>query len=693
MDTRSVVRSHRRSTRLSGQPLREERAKQPVKSATCKRRDSDRDTPSRASSNASREGSSSQAGANPSTSSIQDAQLDPADTNATNVADEGETKSLAPPLFPNLRSSHGKSTQSHRADTDSTSVTAAAPVGVPVDTSSGNTVSTKWVKTARGSIRLASDSPAESTKHDADEKSGEIEEAQDGSSGTTRRRRSSRLASMTPDVGDEAVEVEPALSQSPVQKATGIATTARASDVADSDADKELEPDLQASSTGAISEHDPSTRSTRHVQLSDTPQSISLIPELVADIEKIIQSSPLAGQNSADDDTKSLMASTSDESSKKREHANVTTRSRTLRSSLRSVENASKLGKRLRSEPTDSESQQFDGAFDDSLQDQRKKKAQAPVGTVITSKPSEPRGTKRTAKELSPDVCKADTPGPPRQRRRPGSDGPEPEFDLGSANPIEMATSRAAFSVGDPGTDDSVDIGQFVRRNDEPANPVMLAQMISAGSKREDSPIDSTAADDGSEDDEPAKLARLAEMVNAEPDREDSPIDSNAADDGSEGVSRRQTPAPEGDGYKCADCGRSPAQYLVCAKCHEAVYCGKYCQLWDWPQHRARCRASEDADEAEAEAQEAYLRGMWEAALEMLREEKAAGGTVESLLLGEAVRHSPAHPAFMGPRLDPRGFLGFDAGDAQLAPRDPQSVGRSRAMSMLLAQAALGGDE
>lgn len=692
MDTRSVVRSHRRSTRLSGQPPREERAKQPVKSATCKRRDYDRDTPFRASSNASREGNHSHAGANPNTSSIQDAQLNPLDANATDIADEGETKSLAHPLFPNLHSSQGKSTQSHRADIDSTPVTTTVPVGGPVDTSSGNTVSTKWVKTARGSIRLASDSPAENTKHDADKKSGKIEEGQGGSYGTSRRRRSSRLASMTPDVGDEAGEVEPTTSQSPVRKATGTATTAHASDVADSDADKESEPDLQASSTGAISECDPSTRSTHHDQLSDIPQSISLIPELVADIEKIIQSSPLAGQNSADDDTKQLMASTSAEPSKKREHANITTRSRTLRSSLRSVENASKLEKRLGSEPTDSESAQFDGAFDDSLHGHRKKKAQAPGGTATTPTPSEPRGTKRNVKELSPGVGNPDTPGPPRRRQRPGSDGPKHELDLGSANPIDGATSPGAFSVDDPDMNDSIDIGEFARRNDEPANPVTLAQMISANREKEDSPIDSNAADDGSGDDEPAKLGRLAEMVNVEQEREDSPIDSDAADDGSEGASRRHPPAPEGDEYKCADCGRSPAQYLVCAKCHEAVYCGKYCQLWDWPQHRARCRVSEDADDAEVEAQEAYLRGMWEAALKMLRDKKATGGTVESLLLREAVQHSPARPAFMGQR-NPRAFVGFDADASQPASRDPQSLDRTRAMSVRLAQAALGGDE
>lgn len=739
MDTRSVVRSHRRSTRLSGQPPREERAKQPVKSAACKRRDSDRDAPSRASSNASREGSHSKAGDNPNTSSIQDAQPDPPNTNATDVADEGETKSHMLPLFPNLSSSKGKSTQSHRADADSISVATTARVGGPVDTASGNTVSTKWVKTARGSIRLASDSPAESTKHDADKKSGAIEEGQRGSSATARRR-SSRLASMTPDVGGEEVEVEPTLSRSPAQKAKGVATASCASDFADSAADKESESDLRDQSTGAISEHDPSTRSTHHGELPiqerqisrllqdhDIAQNLSPIPELVADIEKIIQSSPLAAQSSADDNIQGQMASTSADPSKQREHANVTTRSRTLRSSLRSVENASKLGKRLDSESTDSESQQFDGAFDDSLRDQRKKKAQAPGGPAITSTPSEPRGTKRNAKGLSPDVGDADTPGPRQQRRRPGSDDPKPEFDLGSANPIERATSRGAFSVDDPGIDDSIDIGEFARRSDEPANPVMLAQMISADREREDSPIDSNAADDGSEDDEPAKLARLAEMINTKPDREDSPIDSDAADDGSEdfdpeklvglaeiinaeperddspidsiaaddgseGASRRQTPAPEGDGYKCADCGRSPAKYLVCAKCHEAVYCGKYCQLWDWPQHRARCRESEDADRAEAEAQEAYLRGMWEAALEMLRGEKAAGGTVESLLLGEAVQHSPAWPAFMGQR-NPRAFAGFDVDDAQLAPSDSQSVDGTRAMSMRLAQAALGGDE
>lgn len=665
MDTRSVVRSRRRSTRLTGQPPQDERVK---RSTTGKRRDSGNNTPARNSSDSSREGSCPEIDSTSKASSSQSIHVATPNTNTTKPVVKADDEDLVLPLFPNLRSSRAKATQSPEAETDHIT----APHKDSVDTSSDKAikghVSTKWVKTERGSIMLASDSEAEGTKNNANKRSDEAEEGQHASSAMTGRR-SRRLASMTPDVRDETVEVEPMPSRHTVSKTKATATTASASVGTGPNAEKEYqaEPDLQDLSIRAISELNPTTRPTHHgevpihdgkanqsLQKPDILQNASSIPELVAEIEKIVLSSPMAGGDSANDGTGGTKASAPGKALKKRAPATMTTRPRTLRSSSRSIENTSKTGKALGSEQTDSESSQLDGAFDDSIRGRKKKKAQGADDTYNTAKPREPRGTKRGAEELSQDEGSTDPPSL-RQRREPNSDGSKPEVDLSSSNPIETATSRDAFSVDDPEVEAPVNIGEFARRSDEPANPVMLAHMLSTN-----------------------------------PERAVSDIDSNAADDGSEGVSQRQS--PEFEPPKCADCGRSPERYLVCAKCKEAIYCGKYCQIWNWPQHKNRCVASDEVDQAEIDLQEAYLGEMWADALKMLEEEKLAGGTLESVLLGEAVRHSHTRLASMG-QANPRGSVGFDVDASQSALRNGQSLDTTREMSLRLAQAAMGSDK
>lgn len=685
MDTRSVVRSCRRSSRLTGQPPHDERVRRAI---TGKRRHSDHDTPASTNRNASREGSCPQIASHSKTSAGHDAHVQTPQTDATVAVTKTEKGDPMFPLFPNLHSSKPKAPQSPGAENEFITV----PVEKPFNTSAANAfqdyLATKWVKTARGSIRLASDYPAESTQNNKEKNSDEHEEAQNVSFETARRR-SRRLASMTPDLADETMEVEPIVSRITTRRTKSIATAAHEPDSASDGAEKEPEPDLPDPSTRAMSEYDPITLPIPHeeplihdenperlLKNPDDFQNASPIPELVADIERIIQSSPMADRYSAGDSTKRTSASTPTEALKKQAPANVATRSRTLRSSSRSVESASNIAKRAGSDQTDSESSQLDGAFDDSIQGRRKKKARVAGGTTNKFKPSELRGTKRSAKKLSQDEGSVDTPAL-RQRRKPNSGGSKPEEDLSSANPIERATSRDSFLVDDPVIENPLNISEFGRRSDESPNPVMLAQMISTSQERADSDIDSTMAEYGSDIDSTA-------------DEYSSGIDSMAAEYGSQRSSRRQS--PDGDTHKCADCGRTPKRYLVCAKCKEAIYCGKYCQIWNWPLHRTRCLESDEADQAEIETQEAYLEDMWAAALEVLKEERIAGGTVESLLLGEAVRHSPTRPAFMG-QGSPRGFVGFDVGASQSAERDAESLDRTRAMSMRLAQATLGSDQ
>lgn len=694
MDTRSVVRSCRRSSRLTGQPPHEERVRQAI---TGKRRHhSDHDTPVRTNTNASRrEGSCPQIGSHSKTSSSHDAYLETPQIDATNATDatdaiasvrKTEQEDPVFPLSPNLRSSETKATGSSRAETGSITVSIEDPIKTSEDAVKDH-VTTKWVKTARGSIRLASDSPAEGSKSNECKRSDENEEAHNVSFETTRRR-SRRLASMTPDVAGDTIEVKPISSRHTVGKTKSVPTKSREPDAAGDSAEQESESDLPGPSTRAMSEHDHITHPIpqeeflihdenpeRLLQDPDDFQNSPPIPELVADIERIIQSSPMADRYSADDSTKHTSASTPTKALKKQAPSIMATRSRTLRSSSRSVESTSNIAKRPGSDLTDSESSQLDGAFDDSIRG-RKKKARVAGDPANTFKPSELRGTKRSAKKLSQDEGSVDTPAP-RQRRKPNGGGSKPEEDLNSANPIERATSRDSFQVDDPEIEDPLNISEFVRRSDEPVNPIMLAQMISTNQERADSDIDSTAAEYGGDSDSIAAESG-------------SGIDSMAAEYGSQASSRLQS--PDGDTYKCADCGMSPKRYLVCAKCKEAIYCGKYCQIWNWPLHKTRCLASDEADQAEIETQEAYLEDTWAAALEVLKEEKMAGGTVESLLLGEAVRHTPTRPAFMG-QGSPRGFVAFDVGASQSAERDAESVDRARVMSMRLAQAALGGEQ
>lgn len=74
----------------------------------------------------------------------------------------------------------------------------------------------------------------------------------------------------------------------------------------------------------------------------------------------------------------------------------------------------------------------------------------------------------------------------------------------------------------------------------------------------------------------------------------------------------------------CGDCGKLRKKFIICARCLKTGYCGKYCQLWNWPIHREVCDASEEAVPGEVKRQEEYLEEAWAGALQVLREN--AGG-------------------------------------------------------------------
>lgn len=69
---------------------------------------------------------------------------------------------------------------------------------------------------------------------------------------------------------------------------------------------------------------------------------------------------------------------------------------------------------------------------------------------------------------------------------------------------------------------------------------------------------------------------------------------------------------------RCGNCGRTPARYLVCLRCLETRYCGKYCQIWDWQLHRRLCSRSILANDEGVIKQEEWLEEYWAGAVEML---------------------------------------------------------------------------
>lgn len=594
------------------------------------------------------------------------------------------------PLFPNLPLFQANIAAFARDETEPI----AAPRTKSVDKSSQKAkkdhVGNKWVKTTRGSIRLASDTPAEASKDATDNKSGDNQGGHDAPSAAATRR-SRRLASMSPDVAGEASEVEPPRPRRPVAVRAEAPPPVTAGSDEPQEWEEELEPALPDCSAKSTTETSLTTQPTHHDGLpihdgqtghhcdpkSEHLKNITPIPELVADIERIVLSSPLAARYTADDGTKGSSSPTPAPAVKQRAPAGMITRSRALRSSLHSTDSPARVGKGFDLEQVDSDSQ-FDGAYDDSIRGQMKKKAQVKSSKANMNKP---RGTKRRAQELSesePNVPSRVN----QQRRNPASHRSTPEVDLSSSNPIEAATSRDAFAVDDPNVEMAVGIGEFARRSGEPPNPVTLAQMISSNNSPERAERD---------DDSSILVSDVSQRSSSPGGAAVSDVDSTRGHHGSAESSR--PPSPEVDRPTCGDCGRAPERFIVCAKCLVVVYCGKYCQLWNWPAHKARCEGADEAVQEEVDEQERYLGDMWAAALRMLEEEEnSAGGTVESLLLDEAVHHSGSRPSFVG-QGRPVGLGGMVAGAPYTVPRDSELMNGQRAMAIQLAQAGQGGDD
>ncbi len=43
---------------------------------------------------------------------------------------------------------------------------------------------------------------------------------------------------------------------------------------------------------------------------------------------------------------------------------------------------------------------------------------------------------------------------------------------------------------------------------------------------------------------------------------------------------------------RCANCGKAPAQLMLCGRCKAIGYCGRTCQVAHYKEHKAICRAT-----------------------------------------------------------------------------------------------------
>ena len=54
-------------------------------------------------------------------------------------------------------------------------------------------------------------------------------------------------------------------------------------------------------------------------------------------------------------------------------------------------------------------------------------------------------------------------------------------------------------------------------------------------------------------------------------------------------VSPGRPPVPVMVVNQCAVCGKEDTK--ACSRCKVTAYCGKSCQIADWPRHKAQCKA------------------------------------------------------------------------------------------------------
>ena len=63
-------------------------------------------------------------------------------------------------------------------------------------------------------------------------------------------------------------------------------------------------------------------------------------------------------------------------------------------------------------------------------------------------------------------------------------------------------------------------------------------------------------------------------------------------------------PAAAAAPLRCAVCGASSGELLLCSGCHGVRYCGRDCQKADWRAHKAACRRVQDEQRQQDQGQQ-----------------------------------------------------------------------------------------
>lgn len=583
MDTRSVIRSRRHSARLH-QQLHDDKA---VKQSVPNRRVSDTgvsSTRKKATTSKSaipkavtKKGAHSAADPAPERASEPSNTIDTLTKDVIHVADS--------PVIPIMASSKIARyiAKTHEAQFGT------AETSEDLDTETrGSPVRARWVKTVEGAVRLVDDSPHNSLPG----VTVQLEETPNGepSSVSNNRRRSARLAGST--LGAEGMTMPVTnVRQQPSESAT---TEKKA--VPPIDKKKGLDPqrdlrrvslsDSSDSSDSGLTDPDELppynnlSFAYNPTEEADFVEKTSPIPELVADIARIIETSSPITSRALDTNSRHTSNTATAIDSLAGETAPTTTTAVAPKSAgVSDIPNeASTEDNYTLSSIQSATANQSPLGFasgentDDMVVAQTLENNAALAHVMASDTVAEDnrevdnlRGLKRSAEEMSPD---AQT--PVRNSQHVGSSSRPFSFTTPTrtTNLIESARSRDNYDMEDS------ELGS-------PAAGLWLDG-------------DSSAAAPG----------RASEVQEEEPHLQDI--------------------------TKCGDCGKTHKKFIVCVKCMRTRYCGKYCQTWNWPVHRQSCHAAEEASPDEVKRQEEYLQGMWDGACGMLKEH-AAGRNTETV--------------------------------------------------------------
>ncbi|ROV96558.1 hypothetical protein VMCG_07816 [Cytospora schulzeri] len=570
MDTRSVIRSRRQSARLHKQSRDDKTAKQSLPS----RRVSDTAV-SRPRSVTPKPAQSQPTTSKAPTIKLAQSTTEPAQASeATFTANSSvkEGKRVAnSPIFPNLPATKDTRPDANNKDLSPVTVLSRKPKAAATDddgTEGRGRICGKWIKTAQGAMRLVQDTPQDVSRGAM----GRLEATpvDEASYIPANRRRSARLAGSTPEVEDIKLPATIADSQATQPSTTEREAVAPTTPLKQGPtADSQHPPRRVSSGTSSDSSltdfeelppHNSLSLADKQAAEVNLAEKTSPIPELVADIARIIEtSSPIAARASHSDksniatSTEQLAAETTVTTAPAPESSSI---ANSLTEAVDNANHNSSFPQPIVADPFPlefnsegtSSGQEIPSAFGKVVS--LSAAAIPDTFTAIQDQTHGSRGVKRHAEEMSHDEQ-----NPTQQQSLTASNRPL-KFVTPTKRPnlIDSAASRDCYDIED----------------DELGGP-------------------------------------------------DVGLWLDGENGGAGRVSGLQDEPPLHGTIKCGDCGRVPQKFVVCANCLKTGYCGKYCQMWNWPIHRKVCEASKEADSGEVKRQEEYLEGAWAGALQVLK--------------------------------------------------------------------------